>query len=142
MSAVTLSDVARRAGVSQPTASRVLNGSTRKPAAHVVEAVRKAAAELGYIPNAQAQALARSATGLLGLLVHDIADPYFSAIASGVQRAAAGQQRQVLLSGTPRRPAQELAAGAAVVAPRTDAVLLGGSRGGPPGPAGTRGPPH
>ena len=66
MSAVTLTDVARRAGVSQPTASRVLNGSTRKPAAHVVEAVRKAADELGYIPNAQAQALARAATGCWG----------------------------------------------------------------------------
>jgi LacI family transcriptional regulator len=128
MSAVTLSDVARRAGVSQPTASRVLNGSTRKPAAHVVEAVRKAAAELGYIPNAQAQALARSATGLLGLLVHDIADPYFSAIASGVQRAAAGQQRQVLLSVTSRSPAQELAAVAAFVAHRTDAIIMVGSR--------------
>ena len=59
MTAVTLTDVARRAGVSQPTASRVLNGSLRKPAQHIVDAVRKAAEELGYSPNAQAQALAR-----------------------------------------------------------------------------------
>lgn len=128
MSAVTLTDVARRAGVSQPTASRVLNGSTRTPAPHVVEAVRRAAEELGYVPNAQAQALARSATGLLGLLVHDIADPYFSAIASGVQRAAAGQRRQVMLAVTSRSPVQELAGVEAFMAHRTDAIVMVGSR--------------
>ena len=128
MTAVTLTDVARRAGVSQPTASRVLNGSARTPAPHVAEAVRKAAEELGYIPNAQAQALARAATGLLGLLVHDIADPYFSAIASGVQRAAAGQQRLVMLSVTSRNPALELAGVEAFVAHRTDAIIMVGSR--------------
>ena len=128
MYAVTLTDVARRARVSQPTASRVLNGSTRKPAPHVVEAVRKAAEELGYIPNAQAQALARATTGLLGLLVHDIADPYFSAIASGVQRAAAGQQRQVMLAVTSRSPGLELAGVESFVAHRTDAIIMVGSR--------------
>ena len=111
MAAVTLTDVAVRAGVSQPTASRVLNGSLRKPAPHVVDAVRRAAEELGYVPNAQAQALARSTTGLLGLVVHDISDPYFSAIASGVQRAAAARDRQMMLTATLLSPAQEVGCG-------------------------------
>lgn len=128
MAAVTLTDVAVRAGVSQPTASRVLNGSARKPAQHVVEAVRKAAAELGYVPNAQAQALARSTTGLLGLVVHDISDPYFSAIASGVQRAAALQGRQMMLAATLLSPLAELAAVEAFIAHRTDAIVMVGSR--------------
>src|SRR6478609_3630487 len=106
--AVTLTDVAVRAGVSQPTASRVLNGSLRKPAQHIVDAVRKAADELGYSPNAQAQALARASTGLLGLVVHDVADPYFSAIVDGVQRAAVSRGRLVLLAVSSREPDLEL----------------------------------
>ena len=99
--AVTLTDVANRAGVSQPTASRVLNGSARKPAPGIVERVRQAADELGYTPNAQAQALGRSSTGLLGL-VYDIADPYFSAVASGVHRATSDRNRQMLLAVSSR----------------------------------------
>jgi LacI family transcriptional regulator len=128
MAAVTLTDVAHRAGVSQPTASRVLNGSARKPAPHVVEAVRRAAAELGYVPNAQAQALARSTTGLLGLTVHDISDPYFSTIAAGVQLAASAHERQMMLTSVLREPAQELAAVDAFIAHRTDAIIIVGSR--------------
>src|SRR6478735_3308694 len=126
--AVTLTDVAVRAGVSQPTASRVLNGSLRKPAQHIVDAVRKAAEELGYSPNAQAQALARASTGLLGLVVHDVADPYFSAIVSGVQLAAAARQRQVMLSVTMRSPDVEVRCIESFVAHRTEAIIMVGSR--------------
>ena len=60
MVAVRLQDVAIRAGVSQATASRVLNGSTRGAGEGAADRVRAAARELGYVPNAQAQALARS----------------------------------------------------------------------------------
>ncbi len=128
MAGVTLTDVALRAGVSQPTASRVLNGSTRRPSPAVVEAVRRAADELGYISNAQAQALARSQTGLVGLVVHDIADPYFSAIAAGVQGEASQRDRQVLLTTTLRSTEQEIRAVNAFIGYRTDAIVLAGSR--------------
>jgi LacI family transcriptional regulator len=127
MGAVTLADVAILAGVSQPTASRVLNGSTRKPAAHVVEAVRKAADELGYIANAQAQALARASSGLLGLVVQDIADPFFSVIAAGVQETADQEHRQLMLAVTARSPERELAAAQTFIAHRADAIVLTGS---------------
>jgi LacI family transcriptional regulator len=125
---VTLTDVALRAGVSQPTASRVLNGSARRPSPAVVEAVRQAAEELGYISNAQAQALARSQTGLVGLVVHDIADPYFSTIAAGVQGEASQRDRQVLLATTLRSTEQEVRAVNAFIGHRTDAIVLVGSR--------------
>ena len=111
MSAVTLSQVAREAGVSLATASRVLNGSDRRPAEHIAERVRDAAESLGYVANAQAQALARSTTGLVGLVVHDIADPYFSSIAKGVQRRARTDRHQLLLAatdGTDQLDAEEL----------------------------------
>lgn len=125
---VTLSDVARHAGVSQATASRVLNGSARVPGEDVANRVRAAAAELGYVPNAQAQALARRTSGLLGLVVHDIADPYFSTIALGVQRAARARGMQTLLASTERDPEAEREAVEAFIAHRTDGLILVGSR--------------
>lgn len=128
MAAITLTEVARHAGVSLATASRVLNGSARTPAEAIAVRVRSAARELGYVPNAQAQALARSATGLIGLLVHDIADPYFSAITRGAQRYAWVRRNQVLLVSAERNEQAELAAIAAFVAYRTQAVILAGSR--------------
>lgn len=128
MAAVTLSGVARHAGVSLATASRVLNGSSRRPAEDISERVRAAALELGYVPNAQAQALARSSTGLVGLVVHDISDPYFSSIARGVQHAARNYERQVLLASTDPSEGAERDAVSAFASHRTDAIILAGSR--------------
>ncbi len=128
MAAVTLQDVAVRAGVSQATASRVLNGSARIPGEGVADRVRAAARELGYVPNAQAQALARSSTGLLGLIVHDIADPYFSSIVRGVQTAARTARKQVLLASTDRDFDIEREAVSTFIAHRADAIVLAGSR--------------
>lgn len=128
MAASTLSEVARLAGVSPATASRVLNGSDRKPGPGVSERVRQAAEALGYIPNAQAQALAKSSSGLIGLIVHDIADPYFSAIARGVQDVAKLQSKMVLLATTTGTPEDEKEAVAAFAARRADAIVIAGSR--------------
>lgn len=131
---VKLTEVARLAGVSLATASRVLNGSSRTPAPIIAGRVRAAAEELGYVPNAQAQALARSTTGLVGLVVHDIADPYFSTIAHGVQQAALDSGHQVLLAGTDIEGdagspgGAELAAVNAFISYRTDAIILAASR--------------
>ncbi|QOD01908.1 LacI family DNA-binding transcriptional regulator [Pseudarthrobacter sp. BIM B-2242] len=128
MVASTLTEVARLAGVSPATASRVLNGSARKPGPDIAERVRKAADSLGYIPNAQAQGLAKSSSGLIGLIVHDIADPYFAAIARGVQEAAREQGRMVLLATTAGAPADEKEAVAAFAARRADSIVIAGSR--------------
>lgn len=128
MAAVTLQDVAVRAGVSQATASRVLNGSSRIPGEGVADRVRAAARELGYVANAQAQALARASTGLLGLIVHDIADPYFSSIVRGVQSAARTARKQVLLASTDRDFDVERESVSTFIAHRADAIVLAGSR--------------
>jgi LacI family transcriptional regulator len=128
VAASTLTEVARLAGVSPATASRVLNGSARTPGPDIAERVRKAADSLGYIPNAQAQGLAKSSSGLIGLIVHDIADPYFAAIARGVQAAARHQNKMVLLATTAGSPADERAAVAAFAARRADSIVIAGSR--------------
>ncbi|HKU03906.1 MAG TPA: LacI family DNA-binding transcriptional regulator [Arthrobacter sp.] len=128
MAASTLTEVARLAGVSPATASRVLNGSARKPGQDIAERVRQAAESLGYVPNAQAQGLAKSSSGLIGLIVHDIADPYFAAVARGVQAAAREQHRMVLLATTGAGPAEEREAVAAFAARRADSIVIAGSR--------------
>lgn len=126
--AVTLQQVAVRAGVSLATASRVLNRSSRHPREDITERVRTAAAELGYVPNAQAQALARATTALVGLVVHDIDDPYFATIAAGVQATAQSLGKQTLLAATNRDPDLECAAVESFAAHRTEAIVLAGSR--------------
>lgn len=128
MAASTLAEVAKLAGVSPATASRVLNGSARKPGEDIAERVRRAAQSLGYVPNAQAQALAKSSTGLIGLVVHDIADPYFSAIARGVHQVAREQNRMVLLATTGGTPGDERDAVAAFAARRADSIVIAGTR--------------
>lgn len=127
--AVRLAEVAEAAGVSQATASRVLNGSDRRPAPEVAEKVRAAAERLGYVPNAQAQALVRASARLIGLVVHDIADPYFSSIARGAQRGLAGSGIQLMLASTERAAEAEVEAVRSFMSYRTDAILLAGSRG-------------
>lgn len=125
---VTLLDVAQRAGVSVATASRVLNGGDRVPRPELQERVRAAAAELGYTPNAQAQALAKSSTNLVGILVHDIEDPYFAAIANGVMRAADERGLLVMMASTFRDPDREIAYLSSLRAQRARAVVMIGSR--------------
>ena len=127
MPAVRLSDVAQDAGVSLATASRVLNGSARVPGKEVAERVRAAADRLGYVPNAQAQALARSRSGLIGLVVHDLADPYFATIAGEIQQQLFASQSQVLLTQTDRRIDTEVRALRSLIAQQVDALVLVGS---------------
>lgn len=125
----TLADVARAAGVSPATASRALNGSPgRTVGAALAARVLAAASQLGYAVNAHAQAMARGATTTVGLIVHDIADPYAAAIASGVIAAAAERGLIVTVSSTLFDPAMELRHMQALLQQRARAVILAGSR--------------
>lgn len=84
--AAKLADVARLAGVSPATVSRVLNGNY--PVARTTaDRVHRAVAELHYVVNGNARALAASSSDLIGVLVHDVADPFFGVIATGIQDA-------------------------------------------------------
>jgi LacI family transcriptional regulator len=125
---VTLEDVAKLAGVSLATASRVLNGSTRQVGAGLRSRVEQAADQLGYRTNFAAQTLAKGASNVIGLVVHDLTDPYFAALADGVMRATAGQGLLVMVGTTHRDPEQEIAYVATLHAQRVRAVLLAGSR--------------
>ncbi|WP_432950487.1 LacI family DNA-binding transcriptional regulator [Kribbella sp. CA-253562] len=105
---VTLDDVARHAGVSQPTASRVLNGSARKVAESYRERVLAAARQLGYTPNLPAQAMARGTSRTVALVISLIADPYFSAMAAEIMKQAEAIGLHVSIAVTERHAEREL----------------------------------
>ncbi|MEU6717109.1 LacI family DNA-binding transcriptional regulator [Nonomuraea sp. NPDC046802] len=83
-----LADVARAAGVSPSTASRVLNGSVRQVADEYRERVLAAAEQVGYTTNLAAQAMARGRYPAVALVVGDIRDQFFARIAFGAMREA------------------------------------------------------
>ncbi|SDH57796.1 LacI family DNA-binding transcriptional regulator [Agrococcus jejuensis] len=95
----TRADVARLAGVSPAVVSFTLNGS-RPVAPETAERVRAAIAELGYTPNAAARALTTGRSTMLGLVVHDITNPYYSSIAATVQEEADARGLGVIVMST------------------------------------------
>ena len=105
---MTLADVARRAGVSPATASRVINGSHKPVADELRDRVLRAVEELRYVPNAHAQMLARAQRSAVGVIVHDVSDPYFAEITRGLQRVAIEHGRLLVICNSYRDPAREL----------------------------------
>jgi LacI family transcriptional regulator, galactose operon repressor len=79
-------DVAALAGVSSATVSRVLNDIPVDPA--MAERVRVAAAELGYRTNGVARSLRRQRAAVLALIISDVANPFFTSVARGVEDVA------------------------------------------------------
>ena len=83
----TIQDVAVRAGVTAMTVSRVLNDSERV-LPETRQRVQRAIDDLGYIPNALARGLLTGRTRTIGILVGDLGNPYWTAVASGAEEAA------------------------------------------------------
>jgi LacI family transcriptional regulator len=123
----TLADVARHAGVSTATASRIINGSS-KPVAEALRArVLAAVAELKYVPNAHAQMLARSHRSAVGVIVHDVSDPYFAEITRGLQRVAEADGRLAIICNSYRQPDRELEYIDLLHAHQVAAIVIAGS---------------
>jgi LacI family transcriptional regulator, galactose operon repressor len=125
---VTLQDVADRAGVSLTTASRVVNEGARKVGPAMAERVNRAVAELGYQANLQARAVASGYTSMIGVMVRDIDDPYFSSIAAGVIDATDARKLLVCISRTSSGERGEREYVSLMRAQRARAVVLIGSR--------------
>ncbi|GAA3563540.1 LacI family DNA-binding transcriptional regulator [Amycolatopsis ultiminotia] len=125
---VSIRDVAKAAGVSTATVARVLNGGT-PVSPDRTERVLRAVQELDYVSNGVAASLSRGRTGLLGLLVSDIANPFTAQVARGLEDEAVRHGYQVLIASSDfdsEREAQVLAS----FARRTvDAVALLSSSG-------------
>ena len=104
--AITLRDVAERAGVSTTTASRILNG--RESGVQIRDSTRErilaAAEELGYKPNLLARALRGSRSSLLGVIVRDISDPFLFQVLRGINVAARARGYRLFLGHVDYRP--------------------------------------
>jgi DNA-binding LacI/PurR family transcriptional regulator len=92
----TIHDVAARAGVSTATVSRYLRGEKVRAA----DAVRAAVAELGYSPNAVAQSLKSGRTATIGVVVPDVTNPFFAAVAKGLEQVCRAQSFRMLLANS------------------------------------------
>src|SRR6476620_2624751 len=123
---VLLSDVAAAAGVSLATASRALNGQTGVGAA-LAEKVRDVAHDLGYVANVHARQLAGGTTSVIGLIVHEIDDPFFTEIAGGIVRSALAENLMVQVSHSGRDPEQELREITTLVVQDVDGIIIAGS---------------
>ncbi|MBH5334991.1 LacI family DNA-binding transcriptional regulator [Streptomyces pactum] len=130
--AVTLADVAARAQVSAATVSRVLNGNY--PVAEATRArVLRAVDELEYVVNGPASALAAATSDLVGVLVHDIADPFFGVLAGAVQaemgrggEPGRGGEKLAVICSTGGAPARELTYLTLLQRQRAAAVIITG----------------
>src|SRR5574340_634226 len=101
----TIADVAKRAGVSIATVSRVLNGTTPVVDAKV-QRVHQAINELKFVPRTAARVLASQHTNTIGLLLPEISGNFFSPLLRGIEAAARESGFDLLIhaTGEPHRP--------------------------------------
>ena len=119
----TIADVARRAGVSTATVSRVLAGVGRaRPETHA--RVEAAARELGFRPSDVARSLKRRSTLTLGLIVTDIENPYFPQLVRAVEDAAIGAGYAILLCNADDDPEREASYLDLLVERRVDGLII------------------
>ncbi|MFK8906295.1 LacI family DNA-binding transcriptional regulator [Streptomyces sp. YS-3] len=125
----TLADVAARARVSPATVSRVLNGNYPVAAA-TRERVLRAVDELDYVLNGPASSLAAATSDLVGILVNDIADPFFGIMAGAAQSEIGGgpgaREKLAVVCNTGGSPERELTYLTLLQRQRAAAVILTG----------------
>jgi LacI family transcriptional regulator len=122
-----MADVAREAGVSAMTVSRVINDkgdvsdATRLRVLRVIE-------RLGYRPSGIARGLATQRTGTFGLVVPDVANPFFADVARGAEEAAYAHGYSVFLCNTDEDPERELEVLGLLDEKQVDGLVLCSSR--------------
>lgn len=122
----TMKDVARAAGVAQSTVSRILNDAPLKiPVSDETRTrVRLAAAELGYRPHPFARALRGAPTMLIGAIVRDITDIFFSTAIEALSTEARRRGYSVVLGHAAQRADEALALTAVLEARHCDGIIL------------------
>ncbi len=120
-----MNDVARTAGVSLKTVSRVVNGETTV-AADLAARVRAAVASLDYRPHLGASMLRRNdrRTRTIGILLEDVANPFSAALHRAIEDQARGHGMQVLTGSLDEDPERERDLAAAFAERQTDGLIL------------------
>lgn len=123
----SINEVARLAGVSIATVSRVVSEADYAVSAATRERVLDAARTLDYVPNALARGLLKSHVPVVGVIVHDITDPYFAEVVRGVDDAAALGGYLVITCSSERNAERENAYVRLLRSMRAAAVIFAGS---------------
>lgn len=120
---ITIRDVARLAGVSVATVSRVLNNpaiASKEAREQVLSAVKA----LGYRPNANAQALATQSSDTIGVVVMDVSDPFFGALVKAVDTVAQQHNKYVLIGNSYHQAEKERHAIEVLIRQRCNALIV------------------
>jgi LacI family transcriptional regulator len=133
-SGVTIAEVARRAGVSIATVSRVLNDVPGQVGAATRRRVLRIIRELDYRPNALARSLHQRRTQTVGLIIPDITNPYYAEIARGIEDAVSRRGCTLVTCNTDRKLDRISQSVALLREKQVDGIILGGG--------GTLGAPH
>jgi LacI family transcriptional regulator len=119
----TIKDVAKEAGVSIATVSRVVNKSP-KASKSAIDAVTNAMHKLGYRPNAAAKALVSKKTDTIGVLVGDVSDPFFGLLIKTVDKIAYKNGKHTLIGNGYHDPQQEREAIELLIKNRCDVLII------------------
>jgi LacI family transcriptional regulator len=120
---ITLADVAREAGTSPSTASRALSGR-----GYVAEDVRKrllaVADRLGYVPNLSARTLKQRTSRVVGVVVSELSNPFYAALAAGIEQELREAGYQMLLLGDNSDAGEELTGVRTFMSMRAPGVIM------------------
>lgn len=119
----TVLDVAKRAGVSPMTVSRVVNGSG-PVSPRLRSRVEQALMETGYVPNTVARNLRTKRSDTIGLVMPDITNPFFTHVVRGMEVAARGAGLFLLLTNTDQRPDEEARVVSMLLQRQVDGMLV------------------
>ena len=121
---ITIKELALRAGVSHSTVSRALNNHPAL-ARETVERVQKLASELNYVPSHFARSLKTNRSHMLGVIVHRIADPFYSEVLGGIQNVAHQFQYGMFVSASESDMERQAALIRGMFGQQADALIIG-----------------
>lgn len=123
---ITIKELARQAGVSHSTVSRALNNHPAL-ARETVERIQQLARELNYVPSHSARSLKTNRSHMLGVIVHRIADPFYSEVLGGIQNVAHQFQYGMFVSASENDMERQAALIRGMFGRQADALIIGDS---------------
>ncbi|AVL00228.1 catabolite control protein A [Pediococcus inopinatus] len=124
---VTIYDVAREAGVSMATVSRVVNGNQNvKPATR--QRVNDVIDKLDYRPNAVARGLASKKSTTIGVIIPDVTNGYFASLARGIDDVASMYKYNIIMENSDENDQKEMMVLNTLLAKQVDGIIFMGNR--------------
>ncbi len=124
---VTITEVAKMAGVSVSTVSNLLNGRSERMRPETKDRILAAIEDLGYKPNRAARQLKTGQTRIIGLIVPSVANPFYGMFARHVEKTALENGYQVFLCNSERKPERERSYAEELLGYGVKGIILGSS---------------